>query len=333
MNNKPLLTIAIPTWNRAVLLRDALDALLSQINDNKNRGKIEIVISDNASTDNTNAVIEAFKSEYSTLNIAHFKQKENTGYFGNFQKCRELSTGNYFWLLSDNDHLANGLIAYLMNVLEDKDPSFVFLSDWKHTQRIKKQSSFAINEYSVKQAIELFHYRTTLISAVVFLNNKSKDEQLFDCFKGNTFIGFMYFLQSLDYNKTAIKIKGTSLYIKDTKVSFNAFKSFSVDLVSCVNFAVNQEVLSARLANILMNKVISELTVRHYILYRITGKLHGMNPGTRTEIDDMLRVGFKSYEAYEKELKPLQVVEGLRFFRRVISKHLVKIFWQKVTSK
>ena len=325
--NNPLLSIAIPTWNRAPILDKALSVLLNQIGNN--RDKIEIVISDNASDDHTNEIIEKYVLKYNMLNIIHFRQTENTGYFGNFKTCRELSNGYYFWLLSDNDFVANGLIDYLLNILLEQTPSFVFLKDWVHSDKIKSKTHFKSKTYSVKDAIETFNYKTTLISAVIFHNNKSNDAILFEKFNGNTFLGFAYFLQSLKNKNQAIEIIGTSLYIKDTKVSFNAFKSFAVDLIACLNHAVNNDILSESTVNIFVNKVISELTIKHYILYRITGSLHGKKH-KKEDVDKLLYDGFSNYQAYKEKFQPLQKANGLNFHKLVITKHLYKIIKQRL---
>jgi len=325
--SNPLITIAVPTWNRAAILDKALSALLPQIE--KNKDKIEVVISDNASPDNTNEIIENYISKFSSLNIVHYKQKENTGYYGNFKTCRELSNGDYFWLLSDNDYVASGLIDYLLEILLNKKPAFVFLRDWKHDAKVSKTSSFKSNAYSVKDAIEKFNYKTTLISAVIFNNDKSNDTTLFETFNGNTFLGFAYFLQSLANKNQAYEILGTSLFINDTKVSFNAFKSFAIDLIACLKFAVNDNLLTEDTVRVFINEVISELTVKHYILYRITGSLHGKKHNKK-DADKMLNKGFSGYEAYHKKLQPLQKANGLKFYTLVVTKHLYKIVKQRV---
>ena len=320
--SNPILTIAVPTWNRAAILDKALAALLPQIENNKD--SIEVVISDNASDDNTKQVIETYVTKFNALNIVHFTQSENTGYYGNFKKCRELSNGDYFWLLSDNDYVANGLIDYILDILKGHKPSFIFLRDWKHDANVAKNSKFASKSYSVKDAIETFNYRTTLISAVIFNNDKSNDTKLFNTFNGNTFLGFAYFLQSLNNKNDAFEIIGTSLFINDTKVSFNAFKSFAIDLIACLKFAQDDGILEASTVTIFINKVISELTVKHYILYRVTGSLHG-NKLVREEADNMLREGFKGYDAFHQKLEPLQKANGLKFYTLVATKHALKI--------
>jgi len=325
--SNPLITIAVPTWNRAAILDKALSALLPQIATNKD--KIEVVISDNASPDNTNEVIESYISKFSSLNIIHYRQTENTGYYGNFKTCRELSNGDYFWLLSDNDYVANGLINYLLDILLNKKPSFVFLKDWKHDKKVSNRSNFKSNIYSVKESIEKFNYRTTLISAVIFNNDKSNDKKLFETFNGNTFLGFAYFLQSLNNKNQAYEILGTSLFINDTKVSFNAFKSFAVDLIACLKFAVDDNILKEETVNIFINKVISELTIKHYILYRITGSLHGKKH-KKEDADQLLSEGFYGYDAYHQKLEPLQKAKGLKFHTLVVTKHLYKIAKQRL---
>lgn len=324
---KPILTIAVPTWNRASILDNALSALLPQINNNKNR--IEIIISDNASDDNTDEVIKKHCKINNSLNIIHNTQSENTGYFGNFHKCRTLSNGLYFWLLSDNDFIANNLVNYIFDILLEKKPSFVFLRDWKHANKVSKFSNFNSQTYSVFNGIEKFNYNTTLISAVVFKNDKRNDTELFSHFKGNTFLGFAFFLESLNDRSDAVEVTGTSLFIRDTMVSFNAFKSFAVDLIACFDYAVQKNILPLKTANIFINKVISELTLKHYILFRIKGSLHGQNH-KKEDVDKLLENGFHNYIAYKELLSPLQKANWFLFYKLVLTKHLINLIKERL---
>ena len=69
-----LLTIAIPTYNRANILHIALGILLPQINNYSS--EIELIISDNASNDNTQKVIKDLLSQYPTINSIIYTQKK-----------------------------------------------------------------------------------------------------------------------------------------------------------------------------------------------------------------------------------------------------------------
>lgn len=320
--SNPLITIAVPTWNRASILDYALSLLLTQIQIHKD--KIEIIISDNNSDDNTNEIIKKHFLLNKDLNIIHNTQEKNTGYYGNFKICRHLSKGKYFWLLSDNDFIANGLIDYIIKIIEEEDTSFIFLKDWKQGNKIDNKVVFRKKTYPLLQAVEKFSYNTTLISAVIFKNNKVNDLNLFNHFKGNTFLGFSFFLEALSNEKNAVEITGNSLFISKAKVSFNAFKSFAEDLVACFQYAIKNNILPTKTVNVFINKTITELTTRHYILFRLTGSLHGVKYD-RGYIDKMLHKGFSDYKAYKEILKPLVDANGIYFYTLVVKKHMLRI--------
>ena len=84
--DRPLLTIAIPTYNRSEYLKRSLENIITQILEVDNFGEsIELVVSDNCSTDNTAEVIKNLSSKYSF--IKYNKNDENFGSDKNFLKC------------------------------------------------------------------------------------------------------------------------------------------------------------------------------------------------------------------------------------------------------
>ena len=97
MHNRyePKVTIAIPTYNRADdYLKQTLKSALNQTYEN-----IEIIVSDNCSTDNTEAVVNSFNDS----RIRYFRQQENIGANNNFNFCLKQAKGEYFLLLLDDD--------------------------------------------------------------------------------------------------------------------------------------------------------------------------------------------------------------------------------------
>ena len=70
---KPLLSICIPTYNRSLYLKKSLDSIVSQ--NEFLDGTVEIVISDNASTDDTREVVEAYLEKYN--NVYYSRNEEN----------------------------------------------------------------------------------------------------------------------------------------------------------------------------------------------------------------------------------------------------------------
>ncbi len=94
--NRPLFSIGIPTYNRSGLLRRSLTSALNQTYDN-----VEIIVSDNASTDDTEYVVR----EIGDGRVRYHRNESNLGMVSNFAKLVELAHGEYFSWLQDDDVL------------------------------------------------------------------------------------------------------------------------------------------------------------------------------------------------------------------------------------
>ena len=94
----PLVSIGIPTYNRERLIGRAIESALSQDYPN-----IEIVISDNASTDATSEVCRRYAQEQP--NVSYVRQPRNLGAIRNFDEVLQQSTGQFFMWLGDDDWL------------------------------------------------------------------------------------------------------------------------------------------------------------------------------------------------------------------------------------
>jgi len=110
MNSPPLLSICIPTYNRAGLLRECL----SSINPEELDGKVEVVVSDNASTDDTLTVLKAFQA---THPLRYIVQSENLGPDRNFDAVVAEARGEYCWLLGSDDVVQPGGVRSLVAML------------------------------------------------------------------------------------------------------------------------------------------------------------------------------------------------------------------------
>ncbi len=290
----PLLSIAIPTWNRAQLLARALACLRTQIIDFKN--EVEIVISDNASTDNTQEVINNFIKSAEGINIISYKQNKNTGYYGNFKKVRELSNGKFFWILSDDDHVQDGLIKLIIeNIKKNKDLGLIFLDVWDN-----KESNTKINLQKTESVYSLINrrgYRLTLISAIIFLNIKDKDEELFNTYNNNSFIGFLLFINTIKYLKDAICFKGPSLKVSLGIVSFNVYNSWIEDMKECLNF-MEESKISKDIINSFVNSFLKNVLKTHYINSRLNH--YQINDKNEIKsIEQRLRDNYSNFEEFD----------------------------------
>ncbi len=110
----PLVSVGIPTYNRAPGLRRAAESVLRQDYPN-----VELVISDNASTDGTPAVGEALMRE--DPRVRYLRQRTNLGPIPNFLAARRAARGSFFMWLSDDDWIDPSYVRECLAVLQS-DP-------------------------------------------------------------------------------------------------------------------------------------------------------------------------------------------------------------------
>ena len=96
----PLVSVGVPTFNGAGTLERALTSVLSQ-----DYPELEVVISDNASTDETEAVCRQFASR--DPRVRYLRKPTNCGPTENFMEVLRQARGKYFMWLGDDDWLAD----------------------------------------------------------------------------------------------------------------------------------------------------------------------------------------------------------------------------------
>jgi len=123
----PLLTIGIPTWNRADYLRRNLTQLYSEVQ-SINPSLVEIIVSDNCSSDHTPKVVEELQEK--GLIIDYIRNNSNVGWALNFIQCFERARGKYVLLLGDDDLLIDGALSYIINLIANKDYGVVCMKPY-----------------------------------------------------------------------------------------------------------------------------------------------------------------------------------------------------------
>lgn len=122
-----LLSICIPTYNRAECLDASLNRLVEQISSNQLENCIELLIIDNASIDNTQEVVEQFMKKAAFMR--YIRNSTNLGIDGNIYKCTKEAVGKYVHLLSDDDVVINnGVVKIIETIRDNKDVDFFFLN-------------------------------------------------------------------------------------------------------------------------------------------------------------------------------------------------------------
>jgi glycosyltransferase involved in cell wall biosynthesis len=118
----PLVTIGLPVFNGARYMRAALDRLLAQDYPN-----FELIISDNASTDQTAEICLEYGARDSR--IRYFRNDTNLGAVRNFNRVFELASGKYFMWAAHDDWWDDSYVRKCVEPLE-RNPDAVICGSY-----------------------------------------------------------------------------------------------------------------------------------------------------------------------------------------------------------
>ena len=122
---QPILTIAVPTFNRA----EFLEALLANITKQLSAiapGMVEVLISDNCSTDRTTELTSSFVKSNPSIKV--IRNTENKGADYNIAQCYASASGAHVWIMGDDDLIAPDSLPKLVQLLVDHEPDLVYLA-------------------------------------------------------------------------------------------------------------------------------------------------------------------------------------------------------------
>jgi len=173
---KPLISIALCTFNGERFLKEQLDSLVNQTYLN-----IEIIVVDDLSSDGTLKILQNYAAQYKSINI--YKNEVNLGYIKNFEKAIGLCSGDFIALADQDDIWELEKIDLLFsnignNTLIYHDSEFV--DDKGNT--LHKKLSDRLNMYEGNSPYPFFFYncisghsmmfKKSLIAAILPLNDK-----------------------------------------------------------------------------------------------------------------------------------------------------------------
>lgn len=117
MESSPVLSICIPSYNRASLVGELLARIAEEVvgDTASDIGIIEVVVTDNCSPDDTRQVVQSYQDRLTHL--TYIRHDENIGADRNFLAAVANATGRYCWLMGDDDLPEPGAIRRLVEVL------------------------------------------------------------------------------------------------------------------------------------------------------------------------------------------------------------------------
>lgn len=155
---QPLLSVTIPTWNRATCLAEGLEHLQNQMKDVKD-GELEIFISDNGSTDNTKDVVESFQK--AGLPITYNRNEKNMGCDYNFLKCAQFAHGKYIVIMGDDDFFKPGALRKILDILQEEEIGLLHLTSFHPDEECKRYDK-------IDDFVKEVSFNFTFMSANIF---------------------------------------------------------------------------------------------------------------------------------------------------------------------
>jgi glycosyltransferase involved in cell wall biosynthesis len=229
-NNSPLISFCVPTYNREKYLIKSLDSIISQIDDENKRKKIEIIVSNNCSTDRTAEIAESYRLSFPNINITVINNNSNLGMDGNFLNCYKNSNGKYTCLISDDDFLLDGSVSYIINTLES-NPSIdgIFLNPFPIAGCSPEKEVIIHSKDDMLDLIgnRLVHLGALLFKTEIFLKN------IYDRHTGSFLVISYVFLDVLN-NGNGIQFTKRKFY-DITQNNSGGYNFFDVFITSYYN--------------------------------------------------------------------------------------------------
>ncbi len=123
----PKVSIGMPVYNGEKYIREALDSVLAQTYTD-----LELVISDNTSTDGTEAICREYMSK--DTRIKYIKQPINIGACNNFNYLLKHARGNYFTWLAHDDYLDSSFLEVIVRYLDEHNDVVLCSGDVKEIE-------------------------------------------------------------------------------------------------------------------------------------------------------------------------------------------------------
>ena len=290
---KLILSICMPTYNRLKYIQQALSPIINQIDD-KNADAVEILISNNASSDNTEHYIKEVIKNHPKLQIKYFCQTENIGAERNIYYVTNQAKGDWLCILSDDDVLLPGAIDKLLTLITNY-PNF---------------DAFCLNMYGFNQDSDPHQSSSPVFNIADDVILKNKDDALALLWVYITFLSVLVFrrdiLANLDHSdKIGTFLRHSYIYLdsiskengiyitKDPFIATRGNNSGGYDhfKVFVSNFAdVMTYAKSIGYSNFLVEKILHRNALHSLLAAIVFRKLNGSNKFIVNDREDFERI-------------------------------------------
>ncbi|MGI4862330.1 MAG: glycosyltransferase [Janthinobacterium lividum] len=231
MDNR-LLTIAIPTYNRAALLDKCLAAIATQFATVATQ--VEVLISNNAATDHTRDIAEKYRTIFPL-----FRYQENETNIGpdlNIAKCFELAETKYVWIFSDDDILLPGTLAPIVQILASNELGVLYVTPTWYVKEIADATipnePFTCRVYDDQlEFLAQVHYWVTFITGNIVNKSLIDGLPIIYQFKGTNLMQLGWTIPAIFKAQHNAKVSSLVVLGRAPEgIEYRFFKVFSLNL-------------------------------------------------------------------------------------------------------
>lgn len=183
--SRPVVSIGIITYNRAKRLDRCLDSIFSQVGNDR---RFEVVVSDNASTDDTTGILKDYESRFD--NFRFHRNETNLGAVENLLIVMDELQGEYLFPHGDDDYFKDGTLTELLDCVRNHPECGLFYIN------ILSDTGAVLSLAGMDRYLGYASIYSTFISS--FLMKKSDYDQIKDKRKfAGSYIPHLYLIYSI----------------------------------------------------------------------------------------------------------------------------------------
>ena len=236
--NKPLLSICIPTYNRVEYLRKTLESIVHQDGFGE---EVEVVISDNASTDNTRELAMDYCSRYT--NIKYFRNEKNL-VDENQALSIQRATGILRKLSNDTLMYKPGAVRYILDAIKkniDEKPVLFFRS----SGALENEEIFCQN---LDVFVSYMSFNITWIGSIAYWDEDCADMARFIADAPSRLPQVPHLLKCVEKRKAIVYDRKLfdSQTVKRKNLNYGLHKVFYINFLGFLNEFVDKGSISER---------------------------------------------------------------------------------------
>lgn len=265
--NNIILSICIPTYNRAEKLDKNLNLLVNAVGKYEN---IEIFISDNCSSDNTKSIVSKYLSL--TNIICYHQNEENIGPDRNFLQCFNLAKGKYVWLLGDDDYVYEDSLKDIIKVLNNGEYGLVHLRKFNSTN----EPLIYTNSQSFLVDVD---FMITFMSANIinskYVSSVAVSENMFS----SNLLQVFFYIESALASKQNVMFNSNVFYpqeLNNSNGGYNFFKVFIVNYLSVYKHYLDKREISTSTYKKIKQRIYKTLILNHIVKILLLNQMPNM---------------------------------------------------------